>query len=158
MANDMFLKIAGIKGESTDDKHKDEIDILSYSFVASNTGSFHQGTGGGSGKASCSNLHISKNVDASSPDLLKACLTGKHLEKAVLTVRKAGGSPLEYMVITLTQVLVAEVAPSGSGGPLSESISLHFAEIHVDYDTQNAQGTKGDHYAMGYSLAQNTVV
>jgi type VI secretion system secreted protein Hcp len=160
MATDMFLKVNGIKGESTDSKHKGEIDILGFSLGVTNQGSFSMGPGGGAGKASVSDLMVTKYVDASSPDLFKACCTGQHIDQVVLTVRKAGTNPLEYTVITLKQVLVSQVRPTGSkdGDHLSEEVAFNFGEIHIDYDTQNEKGAKGDHFATAYSFNTNAVV
>ena len=42
MAVDYFLKLDGVRGGSTDAKHKDEIELLSFSFAASQSG----GSGG----------------------------------------------------------------------------------------------------------------
>lgn len=156
----MYLKLSSVKGESTDSKHAGEIDVISWSWNASNSGSFHMGPGGGSGKATISDLNIVKFVDASSTELMKACLTGKHFEEAKLTVRKAGDKPLEYMIITIKKVLVTGVQAAGSQAAdrLQETIALNFAEVKVDYDTQSDKGGKGDHFSMGYNVAQNTVV
>ena len=156
----MYLKLSGITGEATADGHKDEIDVISWSWNASNSGSFHMGPGGGSGKASISDLNIVKFVDASSTEVLKCCMTGKHLDEAKLFVRKAGDKPLEYMVITLTKVLITGVQTSGAQASdrLQETIALNFAQMKVDYDTQNDKGGKGKHYSMGYSVSENKVV
>ena len=160
MALDMFIKIDGIKGEATDKAHKDEINILSFNFAAANSGSFNMGPGGGAGKSSISDLTVGKYVDAASTELLKHCLTGKHIDKVVLTVRKAGDKPLEYTIITLEKVLVTAVSPDGqnSGDRLTETISLNFAQIKMEYDTQNDKGAKGDHYSVAYSIAENSIV
>jgi len=116
--------------------------------------------GGGAGKATISDLNIVKNVDASSTELLKACMTGKHLDQAKLFIRKAGEKPLEYMVITLTKVLVTGVQTSGAQASdrLQETVGLNFAQMKVDYDTQSDKGGKGSHYSMGYDVSKNTVV
>jgi len=118
------------------------------------------GPGGGAGKASITDLNIVKFVDAASTELLKCCMTGKHLDEAKLFIRKAGEKPLEYMVITLTKVLVTGVASGGSQGSdrLQETIGLNFAQMKVDYDTQSDKGGKGSHFSMGYSVSENKVV
>src|SRR5262245_7006243 len=95
-AVDFFLKIEGIDGESTDDKHKGEIDIQSFSWGVTNTGSHGAGGGGGTGKSVFQDLHFTTHVNKSSPKLMLACATGEHLKKAVLTVRKAGKDQQEY--------------------------------------------------------------
>ena len=92
MAVDMFLKLDGIKGEASDDKHKGEIDVLAWSWGASQSGTMHVGQGGGGGKANFQDLSVTKWVDKSSHALLKAVATGQHVKEAMLTVRKAGKS------------------------------------------------------------------
>ena len=89
MAVDMFLKLGDVKGESVDNKHKDEIDVLSWSWGMTQSATTHHGSGGGAGKVAVHDLHITKKVDKSSPVLTLACCTGKHYKEALFTVRKA---------------------------------------------------------------------
>src|SRR5450830_1457457 len=108
MAVDMFLKLGDIKGESRDQAHRDEIDITEWAWGMSQSGSMHSGTGGGAGKVNIANLSLTKPLDKSSPNLMMACASGKHYPEAKLVVRKAGGTgPVEYLVITLKEVMVA---------------------------------------------------
>src|SRR5271167_1030318 len=126
-AVDMFLKIDGIKGESQDKTHKEEIEILSFSWGVSNAGSGAFGSGSGSGKASVSDINIMKHVDKATPSLWKYCFQGKSVGDADITVRKAGGdSPVEYLKYKLTEVFVSSAQDSGSdgGGIATESLSL----------------------------------
>ena len=90
MASDIFAKIGDIKGESLDDKHKGEIEVLSWSWGVSNAGEMRGGSGGGEGKASFRDLSFTHNIDKASPVLLQACATGVHLKEATITHRKAG--------------------------------------------------------------------
>ncbi len=113
MAFDAFLKLDGIKGESADAKHKGEIDIMSFSFGASQTGTHGTGGGGGAGKVQIHDIHFAKRVDASSPLLFLNCANGTHIKEANLVVRKAGGQQLEYLKVKLTDVLVSSVKPHG---------------------------------------------
>src|SRR5437773_201079 len=98
MAFDAFLKIDGIKGESQDDKHSGEIQLLSYTFGADQPASSKSGGGGGTGKVNMHDLAITKQVDNASPLLYKACWTGKHIASAVLSIRKAGGTQQDYSI------------------------------------------------------------
>src|ERR1700674_1270308 len=116
MAVDMFLLLDGIKGESADKTHKGEIDVLAWSWGLSNTGSFHQGEGGGAGKANFQDISFTKWVDKASADLLYHSASGKHVAKAKLTVRKAGENPLEYLTYEFENILVSSVSTGGSGG------------------------------------------
>ncbi|WP_087660594.1 Hcp family type VI secretion system effector, partial [Caballeronia terrestris] len=108
MAVDMFLKLGDIKGESLASGHTEEIEVLSWSWGCSQTGTTHSGTGGGTGTASVQDLTISKFVDKSSPTILQACCQGTHMADSVLTLRKAGGKdPVEYLKLTLKEVLIS---------------------------------------------------
>jgi len=153
----MFLKLDDIKGESADDKHKDEIDVLAWSWSMTQTGTTHMGGGGGAGKVSVSDITITKYIDKSSPNLMLACCNGKHFKEGLLTVRKAGEKPLEYLKLTLKEVLVAAIAPGGSGGEdrLTESLSLNFAEFKVEYTPQKADGTGDAAVEAGFNIAKN---
>ena len=157
MAVDMFLKIDGIKGESVDDKHKDEIDVLSWSWGMSQSGAAHMGGGAGAGKVNVQDLSFTKHIDVSSPDLYLACCNGKHLKEAKLVVRKAGESPLEYLVITMTDVIISSATLGGSGGEdrLTENVSLNFGKVKVDYAAQDNKGGAGAKPKMGWDIAAN---
>jgi type VI secretion system secreted protein Hcp len=113
MAVDMFLKLDGVKGESKDKAHGQDIDILSWSWGMSNSGSAHQGSGAGSGKVNVQDVSITKYIDSSSPKLMLSCCDGKHFESAVLIVRKAGEKPVEYVTIKMQEVLITSVSTGG---------------------------------------------
>ncbi|CAN5669413.1 type VI secretion system receptor/chaperone Hcp [soil metagenome] len=159
MAMDMFIKLGTLKGESgdADPKHKDTIDVLAWSWGMSNSGNAHQGGGLGVGKASVQDISFTKWIDRSSPEIMANCLSGKHFPDAKLTVRKAGDKPLEYLVITLQQVLVTSVSTGGSGGEdrLTENVTLNFAKVKLDYMTQKDDGTPGDPIKVGWDIAGN---
>lgn len=157
MAVDMFLKIDGIKGEAQDDKHKDEIDVLSWSWGMSQSGTSHMGGGGGSGKVSVQDLSITKHMDKATPNLMLYCCGGKHIPKVLLTVRKAGEKALEYMKITMEDCLVSHVSTGGSGSEdrLTESLSLNFAKVKVEYTPQKADGSGEAAIQMGWDIAKN---
>lgn len=157
MAVDMFLKLDKIKGESKDKTHKDEIDILAWSWGIQQTGSTHIGVGSGTGKARFSDLNITKYVDKASVTLMEYVATGTHISKAKLVVRKAGGKPLEYIVIELEDIIITSYATGGSGGEelLTESISLNFAEVKISYKPQNPDGSGAAAVDFGYNIQQN---
>ena len=142
MAVDMFIKIGDLKGESKDSKHKDQVDVHSWSWGMSNSGTTHKGGGGGSGKVNVHDLTFTKYIDFSSIALQLACANGRHYPSALLTMRKAGQHPLEYLKIKMTEVLVTSVITGGSGGQdrLTENITLNFARVSVDYQKQAANG------------------
>ncbi len=157
MAVDMFLKLTNLTGESIDKTHAGEIDVLAWSWGISNSGTAHHGTGAGAGKANVQDLSLTKWVDNSTPDLLKAAVKGTHFDEAILTVRKAGDTPLEYLVITLTDVLVTSVSTGGSGGEdrLTENVSLNFAKFKVVYKNQSKDGSAGAAPEVAYNIAEN---
>lgn len=157
-AVDYFLKIEGVDGESTDDKHKGEIDIESFSWGVSQLGSHGAGGGGGAGKASFQDLHFTTNVGKSSPKLMLACATGEHLKKAVLTVRKAGKEQQEYYKVTLSDCLVSSYQSGGSSGGdprPNDQFALNYAKIEFEYKPQKADGTLDSAVKAGYDVAAN---
>lgn len=158
MSQDIFLKLAGIEGESQDSAHKNEIEVLSFNWKAAQESSMHAGSGGGAGKATVEDLEFEHYVDRSSPNLMKYCLTGKHVQEAKLTVRKAGGDPLEYLKFTFTDVIITAVQPFGSNSDemrVKERISLSFSKIKQEYSVQNAQGGSGGAVTAGYDIKGN---
>jgi type VI secretion system secreted protein Hcp len=157
MAVDMFLKLDGIKGESKDHKHKDEIHIESFSWGMSQTGVSGTGGGGGAGKVAIHDISITKYVDKSSTALMLACCNGKHIKDGLITVRKAGEKPLEYLKIKLADILVSSVQDAGHGGGdlLSESVGLNFSKFEIEYQEQNEQGGAAGSYPMGWDVKAN---
>jgi type VI secretion system secreted protein Hcp len=157
MAVDIFLKINGVDGESADDKHKKDIDILAFSWGLSNSGSAQIGGGAGAGKVNVQDLSVTKWVDAATPKLVLACCNGTHYDDATLVVRKAGGTPVEYIKLKLTEVLVTSVSTGGSGGEdrLTENITLNFAKFNLDYTPQDAKGAAGTAIPAGWDVAAN---
>jgi type VI secretion system secreted protein Hcp len=157
MAVDMFIQIGDLKGESRDKVHAGKTDVLAWSWGVSNSGSAHVGGGAGAGKANVQDLSFTKYIDKSSCSLLLASCKGSHYPTATLIVRKAGGKPLEYLTITMTEVLISSVSTGGSGGEdrLTENVSLNFAKVKVDYIEQKPDGTEGDKPTMTFSIAEN---
>jgi len=139
-----FLKIDDIKGESTDAEHEGEIEIESWSWGETNSGT-STGGGGGAGKVSIQDFHFVMQFDKASPKLMEAVADGKHFEEALLTIRKAGGDaggePVEYLKITMKDLVISSYQTAGSSGedvPV-DSVSLNFANIKYEYTPQ-----KGD--------------
>ena len=158
MAVDMFIKLGDIKGESQDKVHKGEIDVLAWSWGMSNSGTTHMGGGGGSGKVSVQDLSFTKYVDAASHALMMHCCDGKHISKAQLVCRKAGGSPLEYIKLDLEDIVVSAVSTGGSGGEdrLTENVTLNFAKFKYAYQQQKADGSAdGGAKEAGWNIAAN---
>ena len=159
MAVDMFLKLDGVDVESKDKKHTKEIDVLAWSWGMSNSGSAHVGGGDGAGKAHVQDISLTKLIDSSSPKLMLACCSGTHCPTALLTVRKAGGeSPVEYLKIKMEEVFITSVSTGGSQGEehLTESVSLNFAKVNLDYTPQEAKGAAGTAIPLTWDIAANT--
>lgn len=159
MAVDMFMKIGDIKGESVDKVHKDDIDVLAWSWGISNSGTTHQGGGGGSGKANVQDISFTKYTDKSSHALLLAATNGQHYDTAKLVVRKAGGknAPIEYIKIDMSEVMITSVSCGGSGGEdrLTENVTLNFAKVKYEYTPQKPDGTADASVNMTYDIASN---
>ena len=157
MAVDFFLKLDGIKGESADAKHKDEIDIESFSWGVTQTASHAGGGGAGAGKASFQDFHFVMRVNVSSPSLMKSCATGQHIKLGTLTCRKAGKDQQEFLTIKMTDVIVSSYQTGGSeGGDVPfDQVSLNFAKIEVDFKRQKADGTLGPGAKFGFDIKSN---
>jgi len=160
MAVDMFIKIDSVKGEAQDKVHAGEIDVLAWSWGMSQSGTMHTGGGGGGGKVSVQDLSLTKWLDKSSSVLMTYCATGEQFTEAKLTVRKAGGAdPLEYFIVTMTDVIVTSISTGDSGGEdkLTENVTLNFREFKTQYQPQKADGTAdGGTIDFGWNIAMNS--
>lgn len=180
---DYFLKIDGIEGESQDAKHKNEIDIESFSWGETNSGSAAHGGGAGAGKVSAQDFRFVMRFNKASPKLFLATASGEHLKQAILTARKAGKEQADFLKWTLTDCLVTsyqtgantvavtesvggtgEPSPevtagrnAGSGEPVDE-FSLDFARLEVSFTTQNADGRPGAVETAGWNFSANKKV
>jgi type VI secretion system secreted protein Hcp len=143
MATDIFAKIGDIKGESLDDKHKGEVEVLSWSWGVSQSGTMAHGGGGGQGKASFNDFSFTHYIDKASPVLLKACATGEHIKDATITVRKAGKGQQEFLIIKMNDIIITNVSPSGTGdgGGTAEHVALQFAKVDLEYKPQKQDGS-----------------
>lgn len=160
MAVDMFLKLEGIEGESHDDKHTSEIDILAWSWGMSQSGSMHQGGGGGAGKVNVQDLSFTHYFDKASGNLMLYCAKGSHIPEAKLVVRKAGDEALEYIVITMKRCIITSLSTGGSGGEdrLTENCSINFAEVKVEYQEQKPDGSGSPGPEFGWNMEKNVSV
>ena len=162
MACDMFLELDGIKGESTDDKHKDTIEIEAFSWSAMNAVSIGSATtGGGVGKAEFSEFQFHKRVDIASPKLALIAARGEHIKTAKLYIRKAGGAAgqVDYQVYDFEKIFVTGIAVSGSGGgEFSESLTLSPTKFKWEYKQQGDDGSLKGNMAVTVDRAKNTAV
>jgi type VI secretion system secreted protein Hcp len=148
MAVDMFLKLTGIDGESKDAKHKDEIEIESFSWGIQPPPDDN--------KLAVGDFNFAKRVDKSSPILMLSCATGKHINEAVLTCRKAGEKQLEFLVIKMTDVLISSYQTGGSAGDIvpTDSFSLNFEKIEQTYVPQREDGSADKPVTAGFSVKE----
>ena len=156
MASDIFAKLGDIKGESLDDKHKNEIEVLSFSWGVTHAGSMASGGGAGAGKATFQDLSIVHRIDKASPALMQACATGTHLKEATITHRKAGKGQHEYLIVKMNDVLITSVTHGGATGePASESVTLVFAKVDLEYKPQKADGSLDAGLHFKYDIKAN---
>lgn len=158
MAVDMFLKLDGIEGESRDSKHKNEIDIESFSWGASNSGSAAHGTGGGTGKVSMQDFTFVAAVSKASPKLFLACASGEHIRSALLTVRRSGESQQEFLKVTMSDVLISSWKHEGAAGDEvpTDQVTMNFAKVKIDYTEQSPTGAPGATTSAGWDVKANT--
>ncbi len=145
MAFDAYLKIEGpdVAGESKATGFEKQIALYSFSWGASNPVTFGSGTGGGAGKVSVSSFNLMKKTDSASPLLFQSCCKGDHYKKATVTLRKAGGEQINYLVYEFDTVFVESIQWSGSSGgddTPTESLSLAYAKVTISYQPQTDKG------------------
>lgn len=163
MADDFFLKIDTIPGESTDDKHKGEIDVESWSWEARQGGTSGVGGGNGAGKVSMKDFQLAMYQSKASPQLMLHCATGKHIPTATFYARKAGGEQQEYFNIKFTDVLVSSYKaghdPDGDGPRRSlDQVTFNFCKIEMEYKPQKNDGTLDAAVKTGYDVAANKAI
>jgi type VI secretion system secreted protein Hcp len=160
MAIDMFLKIGTIKGESVDAGHPGEIEVLAYSLGFSNSGDVRAAGGVGAGKASAQDLSLTVYNSKASLPLFTALVTGTIIPTAVLTLRRAGATPIEFLKIGLANVLVSSDSMGGSGGEdrPTENYTLNYSKITFTYTGQDATGKALAPIKAGFDFVTNTKV
>jgi type VI secretion system secreted protein Hcp len=153
MSSDSHFKFDGVEGEATHKDHKGEIEVLSWSWNVSRTVAL-AGGGSGRGKANPGDMNFTHHYDKASPVLAKHCASGKHFKDAVLTARKAGEGQKDFLKITLKEVFITSVQPSGSsGGDLIEAISCSYKDIEFEYKPQDDKGGLGGAVKFGWNVA-----
>ena len=153
---DYFLQITGIAGESKEAKHKDWIDVLSWSFGETNAGTGAAGGGAGAGKVQMSDFSFMKATSKASPKLFLACAQGQRMKEAKLSAVKAGAMQQEYLSWTFSDVLISSYQTTGSGGDMSmDSVSLAFSKVQVEYKPQNPDGSLGTPVVAGWDVMAN---
>lgn len=155
MAVDYFLKLDGIQGEAADASHKDEIQIMSWSWGASQVSSV-SGTGGsGAGKADLSDFSIMTYFDKATPKFFKSICEGTHIKTGSMTAIKSGANGKPYLKVDFKELFVSSLQISGSSEVPTVSLSFTYNEIKIDYSMQNEQGNLNSTGAVTYNLKEN---
>lgn len=158
-ADQIFLKLDGIRGSATDRNHRDEIDVTSYAQAFRNTANFGMGSGGGAtGRVRCGDVTVLKNIDRASPDLIMHVTTGRIIREGTITFQRQGEQSLDYYVVRLRDVLVEaveQIDPPGEAG-LTEKISLKARQFHFTYVPIDARGMAGTPVSFGWDCVSNT--
>jgi len=162
MAFDAFLQIDGIPGESTDDKHKDWIEVTSFKQSMEQPASATASTAGGATaeRVNFDTFDITHLLDKASPKIYEACASGKHIKTVTLELCRAGGDKTKYMTITMEQVIVSKVTSNGKAGEEfpSETVSFSYGTIKWTYTQQKrSDGTGGGNVNAGWDLTANKV-
>jgi len=153
MSTDSHIKFDGVDGESTHKDHKGEIEVLSWSWNVSNNSSL-AGGGSGKGKANPGDFVFTHTYDKASPILAKQCASGKHFKTVKLTARKAGEGQKDFLVVSMKEVFITAVSPSGGhGGEIIENVAFTYKDIEFEYKAQDDKGGLGGAVKFGWDVA-----
>ncbi len=160
MAVDIFLFLSNnIKGESQDETHRDKMDVQAWDWGLTQSGTTHEGAGGGGGKVDVRDITLTKYVDLATNDLIKRCASGEHIENGELIVRKSGGTaPVEYFKIKMENIMITSYETGGSKDGLDriqETVTLNFRKFEVVYTLQEESGAAGAESTVGWDIAAN---
>jgi type VI secretion system secreted protein Hcp len=162
MAFNAFINFGDIKGEVTEDKHKDWVAVTKVTFNVSQPASFtRQSAGGGTAEAAeFSALTIEKAIDKATPKLFEAACKGTHLGEVTIEYQRASGDPIVYMQMKLKEVVVSGIThnadPKGDYQFPLEQISLTYGAIEKTYTQQKADGKAGGNVAAKWNVAKGT--
>ena len=165
MAFDVFVKIDGIPGESTDDAHKDWIEVKNFEHRIEQPASATASSVGGATAERVNHFpfQFTHLIDKASPKLYDAANTGKHIKEIVFEFCRSGGSKVKYFEVRLSQALISRVESSGSstadkdGFPM-ERVSISYGKINWVYTQQKrADGAGGGNVLAGWDLTTNKV-
>jgi type VI secretion system secreted protein Hcp len=156
MSSKIFLKIGNIKGESTDSKHKDEIEVFSWSWGVTNAATVGPGSGSAAGKPSFSDLNFTHRYDRAAPLLWRACAVGQHFTEATLVGTKQGKAAQDYLIVKMSDVMVTSASASdSSAGEATEAVAMKFAKVDVEYKPQKADGSFDASVRFKYDIKNN---
>jgi type VI secretion system secreted protein Hcp len=154
---DIFLKIEGTEGESHVVEYKGWIQVLSYSWGETNSGSMSYGGGGGVGKVQMQDFHFVQKMNKASQFLFLKCATGEHISSATLEARKAGGKQEVFLKVKFKDLLITSYQQGAAGGGdalPTEQISFNFAQVEQEYFSQDEKGLVKSSGNVGYNLKE----
>ncbi|HTA87339.1 MAG TPA: type VI secretion system tube protein Hcp [Silvibacterium sp.] len=156
MAVDYFLKLSdGIEGESSDSNHKSEIQLMSWSWGASQVSSV-AGTGGsGAGKADLSDFSIMTYFDKATPKFFKSIGLGTHIKTGTMSAIKSGADGKPYLKVDFKELFVSSLQISGSSEIPTVSLSFTYNEIKIDYSVQDENGNLKSTGPITYNTKEN---
>ena len=166
MAFDAFIKIDGIEGESTDDKHNGWIEITSFDTGVTQRSSATASSVGGASteRADFRDFVITKELDKATPKLALACAAGTHIDNIVVEICRAGEQKVKYMEYKMTNCIISGVGESGSdageeGSFPKETVSINYGKIKWSYVQQKRQGGgPAGNIISGWDLEKNCKV
>lgn len=146
-AVDTFLKIGDIKGESTDEKHKGEIDVLSWSWglvgPSRNSPGVPQRPVGPQKEACAQSITLMKFTDVASPLLMANAALGNNIPNATLALRRSGEGVEDFLVVTMKDVIISGISTGGSSEEPTESVTLSYSSARVSFKPVDAKGGVG---------------
>ena len=156
----IFLQLDGVDGESTDDRHRNQIDLLSYSWGETQL-IIHSGGGGGASKVQVQELHCALHTCKATPALFLGVANGRHFRRAVLTVQRGGQTPVAFLQWALGDVTLSAfetAAEHGSASAPIDQLSLHFNTLEIAYRQQRADGSLETAIQVGWDVIHNRAI
>jgi type VI secretion system secreted protein Hcp len=152
----LFMKVQGADGESKNSVYKNWTDLDSFSWGADQPDTMSKGGGGGAGQVSFDNLTAVASMDKSYTPMLVKCASGEHIGKIEVAGAKAGGDQMEFLKITLEDVIVTSVTVSGAeSSEVKCTYSFKAAKVKSEYSEQTDKGTKGATATAGWNVKEN---
>ena len=158
MSSDVHIKFEGVDGEATHKDHKGEIEVLSWSWNVTNDSGSRLGGGSGKGKGDPGAFSFTHTYDKASPVLAKNCAQGVHFPSVIVTARKSGEGQKDFLKVTMKEVFIAAVSPSGGGsGEIMESVSMTYGDVEFAYKPQDEKGGLGGEVKFGWNAKTTEV-
>lgn len=165
MSSNMFMKLDGIAGESTDNAHSGEFEIMSFNFSANQPTSATRSTSGAATveRVYLSEFSVSKYLDIGTPDIIMYCCQGKPIKTITITCFRADAvseKPVEYLKYELSDSIVSNYSISGGPGDIPvENLSFNYAKITWNYIPQKESGGAAEgNKTAGWDLFKNVKV